>query len=137
MDKSNLHQLKIFFYGYKILLMQKLCIFHAPVVKIIFDWALTISGRVLVRLRGGVKINRLCKKKRDLKHLKTNPSWQRKWNAVTKLLWAQIRFIFDKGFDLKYITLSILLNQCIAFQKYTNTKQRIKYPLLKRKEYAS
>ena len=63
--ESDLHQL--FFVVVEVIqliLMQKLCIFYAPVVKITFDWGLTMSGRVLVRLGGGVKINRVEKKSR-------------------------------------------------------------------------
>ena len=40
--------------------------FYGPVVKITFDWILTMSGRVSVRLGGGVKKNRLCRKKQKV-----------------------------------------------------------------------
>ena len=61
--ESDLHQLKMFFLGDKIDLYAIFFIFHAAVVKITFNWVLTMSGRVLVRLGGGVKNNRLCKKR--------------------------------------------------------------------------
>ena len=68
--QCDLHQLKLFFMDIQFIVMQNLCILYAYVVKIIFNWPLTISGRVLVRLRGGVKINRLCKKRKRFKTFK-------------------------------------------------------------------
>ena len=35
--------------------MLKVCVCFAPIVKVTFDWVLTKSGRVYVRLGGGVK----------------------------------------------------------------------------------
>ena len=46
--------------------MQKLFIFCALVIKTTIDWVLNMPGRVLVRLGGGDKINRLCKNKQKV-----------------------------------------------------------------------
>ena len=56
--------------GDKINSHAKICIFYAPVDKITFYWVLTMSGRVLVRLGGGIEKNRF-RKKNNLKTFKS------------------------------------------------------------------
>ena len=43
--------------------MLKIFKFYAPVLTIRFDWGLTLLGRVLIRIGGGVKENRIGENK--------------------------------------------------------------------------
>ena len=63
-------------------------------MKITIDWVLTTSGRVLVRLGGGVKKTRLRKKRRKkLKKFKGLFKLPKNCIAVTQLLSARISFL--------------------------------------------
>ena len=54
---------------------KKVCIFYGIVVKITVDWVLTMSGRVLVKLGGGVKKNKLHEKKKKSSYLKNSKAY--------------------------------------------------------------
>ena len=45
---------------------KEVCIFYGIVVKITVDWVSTMSGRVLVKLGGGIKKNKLYEKKKKV-----------------------------------------------------------------------
>ena len=71
--------------------MTKICIYHSPNVKITFNSVLSRSGRVLVRILGSVKENRLCEKKK-MENSKAYPSSPKKnvGHYITFVRWERL-----------------------------------------------
>ena len=63
--------------------MTKICRFHSPNVKITFNSVLSRSERVLVRILGSNKENRLCENLKKMENSKAYPSSPKKLSEVT------------------------------------------------------